>query len=314
MEKLLVVVGPTGTGKSSLALKLAKKFNGELVSADSRQVYIGMDIGTGKEIEKTVRKEKGKWIVKDIPIHLYDVVSASEKFSLADYQQLTLAAIKEIHSRGKLPILVGGTGLYIQAVTEGLKIPKVAPDEVLRKKLENQGLDTLLIELAKVDPVTYEKIDKNNLRRVIRALEVYYQTGQPISLLQEKFKADFDVLKIGLTGSREDLYAKIDKRVENWFELGFVEEVESLTKQYDKNLPSLTSLGYRQVAMYLDKKITLPEAKQRMKFDHHSYVRRQMTWFNRDKTIYWFDFNEPDLLTGVISEVSTWLKATDLAA
>ncbi len=308
MEKLLVIVGPTGTGKSTLALKLAKKFNGELVSADSRQVYQGLDIGTGKETKGNIKKEAGKWIVDGVPIHLYDVVRPDEKFSLADYQQLAIEKIADIHSRGKLSILVGGSGLYIQSVTEGLKIPKVAPNQQLRDKLEEKGLDLLLLELEKVDPKTFEKIDKNNPRRVIRALEVYHQTGQSLSTLQEKFKADYEVLKIGLTGPREDLYPKIDKRIEDWFKNGFIKEVSTLVKKYDKNLPSLTSLGYRQVAMYLDGKLSLDEAKLRMKFDHHSYVRRQMTWFKRDKSIYWSNFNLPSLEKDVTSEVKTWLK------
>ncbi len=154
MEKLLVICGPTGTGKTELALKLAKKFNGELVSADSRQVYVGMDIGTGKEVKSSelrVKSEGGKWVVNDIPIYLYDVVKPDRRFSLAEYQQLALEKINDIHSRNKLPILVGGTGLYIQAVTEGLKIPKAPPDQKLRAGLEEQGLDKLLTEPGSPD-------------------------------------------------------------------------------------------------------------------------------------------------------------------
>jgi len=310
MEKLLVIVGPTGTGKTSLALKLAKTLNGEIVSADSRQVYTGMDIGTGKEIpnqELKIKKEKSRWLVNDIPLHLYDVVSPDQKFSLADYQQLALEAIRDIHKRGKLPILVGGTGLYIQAVTEGLKIPKVPPNEKLREKFERENLDVLLEDLKKVDPKTYDKIDKNNPRRVIRALEVYYETGQPLSELREKFKIDLDVLKIGLTGNREELYPKIDERIEDWFKTGFIDEVEALAKKYPHDLASLTSLGYRQVNMYLEKKLSLEEAKQRMKFDHHSYIRRQMTWFKRDRSINWFDFNLENLDSHVQELVKEWL-------
>ena len=310
MQKLLVLCGPTGTGKTDLALLLGKKFNGEVVSADSRQVYIGMDIGTGKEIQSSefrVQKERGKWIVNDIPIYGYDVKKPDDRFSLAEYQQLALERIKEIHSRGKLPILVGGTGLYIQAVTEGLHIPKAPPDFKLREKLENERIEVLLADLEKYDPQTYQKIDKNNKRRIVRALEVYYQLGQPFSKLQEKYlKIDFDILKIGLTAEREILYQTNDQRVDNWFKLGFVAEVKTLLKKYSLDLPSLSSLGYRQVAMYIMDKLTLEEAKQRIKFDIHGYVRRQLTWFKRDRSIHWYEINMGKLKNEVAFLVEEW--------
>ncbi len=303
MQKLLVICGPTGTGKTDLGLKLAKKFGGEIVSADSRQVYIGMNIGTGKEVKIqnskgkiSIQKLKDKWVVKGVPIHLYDVIDPDERFSLAEYQQLALERIKDIQTRKKLPILVGGTGLYVQAVTEGLKIPKVAPDTKLRQQLEDTDINELLEELKKVDGKTFEKIDKNNKRRIVRALEVFRQTGELFSNLQEKYlKIDFDILKIGLTTERETLYEKVDKRIESWFEEGFVDEVKTLLKTYSPELPSMTSLGYRQVAMHLNKQISLNEAKQRMKFEHHGYIRRQLTWFKRDKTIYWYDITMENL-------------------
>ena len=199
MKKLLVIVGSTGTGKTDLALELAKKFNGEIVSADSRQIYIGMDIGTGKiprsaELRiksrsqgdlrpqsglEELKKEKGRWIVDRVPIHLYDIITPDKTFSVATYQQLAYKKIADIHKRGKLPILVGGTGLYIRAVVGGLKIPKVAPDKKLRAQLESRPLPTLVRELEQVDSQTAEEIDKANQRRVVRALEVYLQTGEP---------------------------------------------------------------------------------------------------------------------------------------
>ena len=314
MNRLLVICGPTGTGKTDLALSLAKKFNGELVSADSRQVYVGMDIGTGKEVESAelrVKSEKGKWVVNDIPIHLYDVVNPDERFSLAEYQQLALERIKDVHSRNKLPILVGGTGLYIQAVTEGLKIPKVAPDQKLRDKLENQTLEDLLLELQKVDPAYFEKVDKNNKRRVVRALEVYQQTGEALSSLQKRYKVPFEILKIGLTCGRDQLYERNDNRVEKWFENGFVEEVKSLLKKYSIDLPAMTSLGYRQVAAYIKGNLGLNEAKQRIKFDFHGYIRRQLTWFKRDHNIYWYDISVENLENEVVELVSEWLNSPE---
>ncbi len=311
MEKLLVICGPTGTGKTDLAISLAEKFNGELVSADSRQVYIGMDIGTGKEVESPetkIQKEKEKWMVNSIPIHLYDIIEPDNKFSLAQYQQIALEKIAESHSKEKLPILVGGTGLYIQAVTEGLKIPKAPPDQKLRKKLESRELTDLLEELKKVDPISYEKIDKNNKRRVVRALEVFVQTGEAFSSLQKKYKVNFDILKIGLTSDRETLYSKNDKRVEHWFEIGFIEEVKKLLKNYSIDLPSMSGIGYRQVANYIKENIDLGIVKQKVKFDVHGYIRRQLTWFKRDRSIYWYDITEKKTETEIEALVKDWVN------
>jgi tRNA dimethylallyltransferase len=309
MKKLLVIEGPTGTGKTVLAVKLAKKFDGEIVSADSRQIYIGMDIGTGKVPENSeFKKEKGSWVVDGIPIHLYDVVTPDKTFSVAEYQQLAYKAINEIHKRDKLPILVGGTGLYIQAVTEGLKIPKVALDKKLRDRLEAQPLNTLFAELEKADPKTAGKIDKQNPRRVIRALEIFYQTGTALSSLQEKFKSNFDALQIGLTAEREPLYQKVDNRVDSWFEQGFIEEVKKLLNQgFSENLPAMSSLGYRQVAMFIQGKISGGEAKQRIKWETHSYIRRQYTWFRRNRNIFWFDINEKEIEKEIEKIISKWL-------
>ena len=314
--KIIFIVGPTASGKTDLGLALAKKFNGEIVSADSRQVYIGMDIGTGKEVRSEklkVKSSEGMWTVNDVPVYLYDVRKPDEKFSLAEYQQLALEKIKDIHARDKLPILVGGTGLYIQAVTEGLKIPKVAPDQNLRVKLENQTLESLLVELEKVDPVYFEKVDKNNKRRVVRALEVYQQTGETFSSLQKKYKVPFDILKVGLKADREDLYQRNDKRIEKWFEIGFVEEVKNLLKTYSIDLPAMTSLGYRQIAAYIKGNLGLPEAKQRIKFDFHGYIRAQLTWFKRDSNIYWYDISVENFESEIRELVSQWLTGEESA-
>lgn len=316
MKKLLVIVGPTGTGKTALGLESAKKFDGEIVSADSRQIYIGMDIGTGKmpgnsefRIHSSeLKKGKGKWILDGVPIHLYDIITPDKTFSVAEFQQRAYKAIGEIHEKDKLPILVGGTGLYVQGVVEGLKIPKVAPDHKLRAQLESQPLPTLVSKLEEADPVTASKIDKQNPRRVIRALEVYYQTGEPLSKLQGKFKVGLDNLQIGLTAPREILYQRTDQRIEEWFEKGFVDEVKNLiTKGYDENLPAMTSLGYRQVAMYLAGKISLEEAKQRIKWEHHSYIRRQVTWFRKTHGVYWFDISEKNFQQAIFKQVKDWL-------
>ena len=317
MKRLLVVLGPTGTGKTNLALDLAKKFNGELISADSRQIYKGMDIGTGKlpgNIESRMKnsdleKHDKYWLVKGIPVHLYDVITPDERFSVAEYQQLAYKVIDEIHYKHKLPILVGGTGLYIQSVTEGLKIPNVPPNKRLRKNFEVKPLSSLISELEAVDPRTAEKIDKQNPRRVIRALEVFYQTGESMSKLKSKFKIDFDLLKIGLTSTRERLYKNANARVDNWFRGDFVKEVKNLIKSGYKESIGLSTLGYRQVAMYLESKISLEEAKQRTIFEHHGYIRRQSTWFKKTRNIHWFDIQEKNFKFEINKLITPWLKS-----
>ena len=317
MKRLLVIVGPTGTGKTNLALDLAKKFNGELISADSRQIYKGMDIGTGKlpvNIESRIKnsdleKHDKYWLVKGIPVHLYDVITPDERFSVAEYQQLAYKVIDEIHYKHKLPILVGGTGLYIQSVTEGLKIPNVPPNKRLRKNFEVKPLSSLISELEAVDPRTAEKIDKQNPRRVIRALEVFYQTGESMSKLKSKFKIDFDLLKIGLTSTRERLYKNANARVDNWFRGDFVKEVKNLIKSGYKESIGLSTLGYRQVAMYLESKISLEEAKQRTIFEHHGYIRRQSTWFKKTRNTHWFDIQEKNFKFEINKLITPWLKS-----
>jgi len=311
MKKLLVIVGPTGTGKTDLALAAAKKFDGELVSADSRQIYIGMDIGTGKIDLRSkisdVRKETGKWIVGGVPIHLYDLITPDETFSVATYQQLAYKKIADIHKRNKLPILVGGTGLYVRAVVKGLKIPKVAPDKKLRAQLESRPLSSLVRELERVDPQAAEEVDKNNQRRVVRALEVYHQTGEPFSKLKSKFKVGFNALKIGLISDRDYLYARVDSRIDSWVNTGFIEEVKTLLNKGYKETVALKALGYQQISMYLEGKILLEEATQRIKFGHHNYIRGQITWFRKEPGISWFDIATPGFKQKIFKKIQSWL-------
>jgi tRNA dimethylallyltransferase len=312
MKRLLGVVGPTGTGKSCLALKLAKKFDGEIVSADSRQIYVGMDMGTGKEIQKSgyniSEKGKGKWVVDGIPIYLYDIISPEKTFSVAQYQQEAYKVVEQIHKRNKLPVLVGGTGLYVRAVVIGLKIPKVAPNYNLRKHLGSKPLSTLFSELEKVDPKTAAGIDRLNPRRIVRALEVFHQTGQPISRLKGKYKVDFDCLLVGLSSARDYLYRRVNDQVEKWFQQGFVDEVKTLLKKgYKEDLTSMTALGYRQVVMYLRNKISLEDAKQRIKWEQHAYIRRQLTWFRKEPNIHWFDISDNGFEKEVFKLTENWL-------
>lgn len=308
MKKLLVVVGPTGTGKTDLAVEVAKKFDGEIVSADSRQIYRYMDIGTGKISEnRSSSKNKNYWLVDNIPIHLYDIIDPDKTFSVVEYQQRAYDIIHKIQSKNKLPILVGGSGLYVRSVVQGLKFPQVEPDKKFRAQLEKKSLAHLLEELEKVDPKMYQKIDKSNPRRVIRVLEVFHKTGKPMSTLAKRYKPDFDIFQLGLTANREVLYENADKRVERWVDLGFVDEVKSLLEKYDQGLTSLSALGYRQIVSFIQKNITLEDAIRKIKFDHHGYIRRQLTWFKNEPGINWLDIAKPNLKLRVVKLVGKWM-------
>jgi len=285
MNRLVAVVGPTGVGKSRLALDLAQAFDGEIVSADSRQVYRYMDIGTAKPSPKELSL---------VPHHLISIVSPDEDFSLAQYQQLAYDAIEAIQKRGKLPILAGGSGLYVWAVLDGWRIPGVAPDSELRRRLERVGKEELYDELAQVDPVAAQRIDPTNVRRIIRALEVYRGTEVPISQLQLKTRPLPDTLIIGLTADRAELYRRLDLRVDEMIERGLVDEVRGLLDRgYDFSLPAMSGIGYKQIAMHLRGELVLTAAIQQIKFETHRLVRHQYSWFRlKDGRIRWFDIEK----------------------
>ena len=296
MNRLVAIVGPTGVGKSRLALHLAQTFNGEIVSADSRQVYRHMDIGTAKPTPRELSL---------IPHHLIDIANPDENFSLSQYQQLAYEAIKDIQRRDKLALLVGGSGLYVWAVLEGWGIPEVPPDPELRHSLERKavevGKDKLYQELMKVDPVAAQRIDPRNVRRTIRALEVYRTTKTPSSQLQYKKAPLFDILIIGLTTDRAELYGRIDLRVDEMIKQGLVAEVKNLVAMgYDLNLPAMSGIGYKQIGMFLRDKLTLAAAIQQIKFETHRFVRHQYGWFRlKDDRIKWFDTQgrvEPEII------------------
>jgi tRNA dimethylallyltransferase len=282
MNRLVAVVGPTGVGKSRLALDLARAFDGEIVSADSRQVYRYMDIGTAKPSKKELSL---------VPHHLIDIVSPDEDFSLAQYQPLAYEAISDIQKRGKLPILAGGSGLYVWAVLEGWRIPGVAPNAELRRRLEKADKEELYRELARVDPVAAQRIDPANVRRIIRALEVYKSAEAPISQLQLKARPLSHTLIVGLTADRVELYRRIDLRVDEMIERGLVDEVRGLLDRgYDFSLPAMSGIGYKQIAMHLRGELSLADAVQQIKFETHRLVRHQYSWFRlKDDRIRWFD-------------------------
>ena len=286
MNRLVAIVGPTGIGKSQLALHLAQTFSGEIVSADSRQVYRHMNIGTAKLSLKELSL---------VPHHLINIVNPDEDFSLAQYQQLAYRAIKDIQRRNKLALLVGGSGLYVWSVVEGWGIPEVPPDPEFRHSLEREatevGKDKLYQELMQVDPVAAQRIDPRNVRRTIRALEVYRSTETPFSQLQYKQAPLFDTLIIGLTADRAELYHRIDLRVDQMIKQGLVDEVKKLTSMgYNFNLPAMSGIGYKQIGMFLRGELTLAVAIQQIKSETHRFVRHQYNWFQlQDNRIQWFD-------------------------
>ena len=276
-KKLLVIVGPNASGKSDLAVKLAKKFNGEVVSADSRQVYKGMDIGTGK-----ITKEE----MQGIPHYLLDVASPKRKFSVAQYQKKTIEAIKKIQRKGKLPILCGGTGFYVQAVVDGLVFPKVKPDWKLRKTLEQKSAKELYEYLKKLDPERAKTIEKDNKRRLVRAIEIVLKTGKPVPKLKKQKL--FDVLMIGIKRDKEELKERIRKRLLKRLKQGMIEEVKKL-KESGLSWKRLEEFGleYRWIARYLQGKIGYQEMIEKLQKDIEDFAKRQLTWFKRDKRIHW---------------------------
>ena len=285
--KLVVILGPTASGKTGLALELAEKFKGEIVNADSRQIYREMDIGTGKvESRKFI---KSKVYKVESPIHLINIINPDEKFSSAQYKKLAVEKIGKIQTRNKVPFLVGGTGLYISSVVDNLEIPKAPPNNKIREKLEKLNSEELFEKLKKIDLKSAEIIGENNKRKLIRALEVCEITGKPFSAQQAKGEPLFKTLQIGIRIDREKLYKKIDQRVDKMIKIGLIEEVKNLTEKYSFDLPAMSGIGYQEIGSYLQNKTALEEAIQRTKFRTHQYARRQMTWFRRDERIEWIE-------------------------
>lgn len=284
MNPLIILAGPTAVGKTELSLKLAQRINGEIISADSMQVYKRMDIGTAKPS----REEQGR-----VPHHLIDLVEPDQDFSVADYKKYFESAVASIYAKGKLPLMTGGTGLYIRACIQAYNLEPGEPLPDLRQELKEQaerfGPDYIHQKLAKVDPQAAAKIHPNDLRRVIRALEVYQSTGLPISELQQKRSARFkyNVIYLFLNREREELYRRIELRVEQMINAGLIEEVRSLLESgFSPNLKSMQSLGYKQLCRYLQGTVSLEEAVASIKQETRHYAKRQLTWFRREPIDY----------------------------
>lgn len=325
MNKMLVILGPTATGKTGLGLKLARKLKGEILSADSRQVYRGMDVITGKDLpvgsryyESKIRyngKKVGYWKTSDgAKIWLLDLADPKEEFSVAQWHQAAQKVLSRLWKQKKLPILVGGTGLYIKAVVDGIETINVPPNRKLRASLAKKGAEELYAILSSLDPVRaggMNRSDRKNPRRLIRAIEIAYwrteERGQKTEKENRREKVDRDVVMLGLSAPRKVLYSRIDKRVEKRLKEGALQEIEQLLRRgVAWDAQAMQGLGYRQLRDYFEKKVSLQEAVQAWKNAEHQYARQQLTWFRREKRIRWFDITKKGWRKDIEKLVGNW--------
>ena len=301
MENLLIITGPTGIGKTEISLKLANKYKGEIISSDSMQIYKKLDIGTAKvDLDKT-----------DIPHHMVDILEAHENFSVADFKFKAKEIISDINRRGGLPILVGGTGLYINSIVYNLDFTETKADyeyrEELRKILEEKGSEFLYNKLFNLNKDMAAKIHPNNGQRIIRALEILKSGNEKENNFRQE-NEDYNLIFIGLNMDRERLYERINSRVDKMIELGLVDEVRSLLdKGLDKNSQSLKAIGYKEVISYLDGEIDFDEMVDLIKKNSRHYAKRQLTWFRRDDRIKWFDRESDRILSDIESYIDSRL-------
>jgi tRNA dimethylallyltransferase len=303
--KVLMIVGPTGVGKTALALKIANAVKSEIISTDSRLLYRGMDIGTDKPSPE---------VLSAVKHHLINVADPDDTWTLSKINGAVIDEIDQLLAIGKLPILVGGTGQYFRSLIEGWEIPELKPNLELRKVLENWGKEIGAYELHQklslIDKKSGISIQPQNIRRTVRALEVVFSTGKRFSDLRKKTKPIYDFKVIGLTTSRDDLYQTIDKRIDEMFAKGFIKEVEDLAgKGYTKDLPSMSAIGYHEIMQYLAGKLTVEEVKIVMKRKTRQFVRRQSNWFNQDNPLIEWITIPPDPTNAVIASVRTWMKS-----
>ncbi|MEC1006998.1 tRNA (adenosine(37)-N6)-dimethylallyltransferase MiaA [Bacillus subtilis] len=289
-QPVVILVGPTAVGKTNLSIQLAKSLNAEIISGDSMQIYKGMDIGTAKITEQEM---------EGVPHHLIDILDPQDSFSTADYQSLVRNKISEIANRGKLPMIVGGTGLYIQSVLYDYTFTEEANDPVFRESMqvaaEREGADFLHAKLAAADPEAAAAIHPNNTRRVIRALEILHTSGKTMSqhLKEQKRELLYNAVLIGLTMDRDTLYERINQRVDMMMQSGLLPEVKRL---YDKNVrdcQSIQAIGYKELYAYFDGFVTLSDAVEQLKQNSRRYAKRQLTWFRNKMQVTWFDMTPP---------------------
>ena len=282
--RVIVIVGPTASGKTAASIALAKRIGGEIISADSMQIYRHMNIGTAKP---TLEEREG------IPHYLFDVVEPEETFNVTRYQKMALTAIREILSHHKVPIIVGGTGLYVSTLIHGIEFSDVEEDPTFRAQMEQlaqeKGAATLHEELAKVDREAADKIDVNNVRRVIRALEIYHVTGKTKTELDNASQKEvpYDYRVYGIQTEREVLYERINTRVDQMIEDGLLQEVQGLSQNHPLSQTALQGLGYKEVIAYFEGKISYEEMIEKVKQESRHYAKRQLTWFQREKEIHW---------------------------
>lgn len=285
--KVIVICGPTGAGKTALSIELAKRINGEIVSSDSMQIYKDMDIGTAKPTKEET---------KDIKHYLIDFVSPDQRYSVAEFKKDAENAIEEILAKGKTPIIVGGTGLYVDSLIYGIQYQDIELDENYRNELEEiakkQGLEKLYEQAQKIDPEAMKKISPNDKKRIIRVLEIYKATGknkteQEIESRKNEVKYDYKVFAINM--DREKLYDRINKRVDIMLEQGLIQEVQSLVKKYNEFPTAMQGLGYKEVVQYLKNEISYDEMVDKIKMETRRYAKRQITWFKKNKQTIWID-------------------------
>jgi len=307
-NKVVVIVGPTAVGKTNLAIELAKRIEGEIISADSMQVYKYMDIGTAKPTPEEMH---------GIKHYMIDVLEPNEECNVAKYKEMAEECIKEILSRKKIPMIVGGTGLYINSVVDNVEFSETITDRDYRMKLEaranSEGIEVLYKDLKEIDKEAAEKIHQNDLRRIIRALEVYHSTGKTISYhnkLSRQNPSKYDFVMIGLNMDRADLYKRIDLRVDEMIANGLVDEVKNLIEKGTSfEHTSMQGLGYKEIMEYIERETTLEQAVEIIKTNSRRYAKRQITWFRREQRIQWFDMNEN--LENIIKKILNYLEAKD---
>lgn len=299
-RNVIAIVGPTASGKTDISVSLAEMINGEIISADSRLVYKDFNIGTAKPDSEEKRR---------IPHYMIDIESPKNKYTVEKYKKEAAFKIEEILNRKKIPLIVGGTGLYIKALLEGLDIPEISPNEDFRKEMQKiaeiKGNEALYNTLKHFDPVTAKKLHPNDSFRIIRALEVKHVTGKPMSELQTVSKPDYNVLYVGLNAyEREFLYDRINHRALKMIEKGLVEEVKSLIIKYGRTVSLMKTLGYREICESFDGSYSLDEAVEKIQKNTRNFAKRQLTWFRANKEINWFyiDHNNPEKICFSIVE------------